>query len=248
MTHREKGQSKIRGWREGGGRRVLALTGFAALLAGCSAEGAPEIDTNAVYAVPLSTNVTGPGDALVTIVEAGDFQCPYCKQVSPTVSALLEAYPQDLRLSFMHMPLSMHAYARPAAIAAECAADQDRFWEYHDALFAGSPALADDDLRAYAEQVGLDVTAWSACIDSEAPQQRVDAQRSLMLDFGVASTPSFFINGRYLSGARSFAEFQQVIDVLLSEAHQQIEADGIAAESYYTHYVLELGIQPDSGI
>jgi protein-disulfide isomerase len=225
--------------------RWARVLGAAVVLAACGAAETPSaLDSSAMYAVPLSGNVIGPEDALVTIVVAGDFQCSFCEQAAQTLGALLETYPDDLRLSFMHMPLSFHERALPAAIAAECAAEQDRFWAYHDALFAGAPALADDDLRAYAEQVDIDVVPWVACLGSDPPRDRVAEQQSLMRSFGVRGTPSSFVNGRFIRGARDFDELAQIVEEQRSDAQGVIDSQGIAAERYYAHHVLENGIRP----
>jgi protein-disulfide isomerase len=92
--------------------------------------------------VPVGISpVSGPADALVTIVEFSDFECPYCGMVQPTLHAVLPTAGSDVRLVFKHFPLSMHAHARPTAIAADCAHAQGRFWEFHDLVFAGQVKL-----------------------------------------------------------------------------------------------------------
>ena len=92
--------------------------------------------------VPVGTSpVSGPADAWVTIVEFSDFECPYCALVQPTLDTVLTGAGSDVRLVFKHFPLSMHAHARPAAIAADCAHAQGRFWEFHDLVFAGQATL-----------------------------------------------------------------------------------------------------------
>jgi protein-disulfide isomerase len=85
--------------------------------------------------------VSGPSDALVTIVEFSDFECPYCGRVQPTLRTVLSGAGSDVRIVFKHFPLSMHAHARPAAIAADCAHAQGRFWEFHDLVFDGQATL-----------------------------------------------------------------------------------------------------------
>jgi protein-disulfide isomerase len=93
-------------------------------------------------AVPVGTSpVSGPADALVTIVEFSDFECPFCARVQPTLRTVLSGAGSDVRIVFKHFPLSMHAHARPAAIAADCAHAQGRFWEFHDLVFSGQATL-----------------------------------------------------------------------------------------------------------
>ena len=106
----------------------------------------------------------GPSQAPVTIVEFSDYQCPYCARVEPTLQALLKRYPDQLRLVYRHLPLGFHKNARPAAEASVCAESQGLFWEYHALLFQNQKALAADDLRDYAQQVGLDVDAFETCL------------------------------------------------------------------------------------
>jgi protein-disulfide isomerase len=92
--------------------------------------------------VPVGTSpVSGPSDALVTIVEFSDFECPFCSRVQPTLRTVLSGAGSDVRIVFKHFPLSMHAHARPAAIAADCAHAQGRFWEFHDLVFDGQATL-----------------------------------------------------------------------------------------------------------
>lgn len=105
--------------------------------------------------VPVgSAPVRGPPDAWVTIVEFSDFQCPYCRSAEPELEAVLAAHPQDVRLVYEQYPLAFHDRALPAALAADCAGQQDRFWEMHDLLMAG--ALDDASLAGYARQLGLE--------------------------------------------------------------------------------------------
>ena len=105
----------------------------------------------------------GPAEAKVTIVEFSDFQCPFCQRAKPVLDEITTRYPKDVRIVYRHLPLdSLHPRARPSAEAAACAAEGNKFWEYHDKLFANNRALGDEELRKYAAEGGLDAAAFEA--------------------------------------------------------------------------------------
>ncbi|HXF50383.1 MAG TPA: thioredoxin domain-containing protein [Dehalococcoidia bacterium] len=161
----------------------------------------------------------GPEDAAVTIIEFSDFQCPYCGRFfQQTLPQLMAQYGDRIRFVYRDFPLDqIHPNARNAAIAAECADDQGRFWEYHDVLFSNQQALGVADLKRYAEQLGLDVAAFSACLDSQKYNDEVNADLRDGLQAGVTGTPTFFINGRRVVGAQPLQTFQTLIDQALAE-------------------------------
>jgi protein-disulfide isomerase len=154
----------------------------------------------------------GPADAPIELIEFSDFQCPFCGRAFPIVKQVMAAYGDRIRLIYRHYPLPIHPRARPAAEAAACAADQGKFWEYHDRLFQNQDKLEDADLKAHAVAVGLDATKFDACYDAKAHKADVDADIQAGNDAGVTGTPAFFINGRLLSGAQPFEAFKKVID------------------------------------
>ena len=165
----------------------------------------------------------GSTDAPVTIVEFSDFQCPYCARGARTVQQIYEKYGDDVRFIFAHYPLPNHDWARPAAIAAECAADQDEdaFWALHDAYFENQRALSTDNLiaqsRTYLADSGLDLDTWQACAadaSTEAHQAAaaiVQQTEALGRQFGVTGTPAFFVNGHFVSGAQPLPVFEEYI-------------------------------------
>jgi len=159
---------------------------------------------------------TGAAQAPVTIVEFSDFECPYCKRSVPILKELREKYPGKLKLVYRDFPGPNHRQALSAAEAAQCAAEQSRFWEYHDTLFARQAPEVGWNFSALAEGLGLRQSPFDACIKEHRYRQKVlkDLQEGLKL--GVASTPTFFINGRPLVGARPLADFQAIIDPLLN--------------------------------
>jgi predicted DsbA family dithiol-disulfide isomerase len=163
----------------------------------------------------------GAADAPITLVEYSDFQCPYCARVTPTLERLRERYGDQLRLVFRDFPLPMHKDASKAHEAAACAGDQERFWELHDKLFANQRSLQVADLKRYAADAGLSADAFAQCLDSG---RKADGLRQAVAEgarFGVSGTPTFFVNGRMLSGALSVDTFAEVIDDELDRARSR---------------------------
>ena len=149
-------------------------------------------------AVPVDAadHIEGASHAPVTIVEYGDFECPNCKQAAPAVKLLLERHPGRVRVVWRHFPLEeVHPHALHAALAAEAAAGQGRFWPMHGLLFANQQHLKQPQLRRYAEQLELDMRRYDAETDDEVYLQRVREQIAGGERSGVRSTPSFFVNG-----------------------------------------------------
>jgi protein-disulfide isomerase len=154
----------------------------------------------------------GPANAPVEIVEFSDFQCPYCLAAHPTVQRVLDTYGDRVRFVYRNYPLPNHPNARPAAEAAQCANSQGRFWPYHDRLFADQSKLGDADLKRTAAELGLDASRFNACLDSHQFKSVVDADLQAGQDAGITGTPAFFINGRELTGAQPYEQFQRIID------------------------------------
>ena len=154
----------------------------------------------------------GPKDAPVTIVEFSDFECPYCGSAFETVEQVMNAYAGKVRLVYRQFPLSFHPHAAKAAEASLCAADQGKFWEYHDVLFKNQKKLDPTELKAHATEVGIDAQKFGQCLDSGDKKAAVDADQKAGLAAGVGGTPAFFINGIFLNGAQPIDEFKKVID------------------------------------
>ncbi|MEM3031124.1 MAG: thioredoxin domain-containing protein [Candidatus Micrarchaeia archaeon] len=154
--------------------------------------------------------VRGNPNASVWLVEFGDFQCPYCARAAPFVKKLLEDFPGRLAFVWKHFPLDsacnpvmrsqLHPEACKAAEAAECAAEQGRFFEYHDRLLVSQDALDVASLKRHAAELGLDAAEFGECLDSgrTTPLVRADIDEAIALD--VQSTPTFFINGHVYEG------------------------------------------------
>jgi len=164
------------------------------------------------FAASGGSPAKGPSTAPVEIVEFSDFQCPYCLRADPTVTQVLNTYGDRVHFVYRHYPLPGHPAARPAAEASACAAEQGKFWQFHDRLFADQTKLSDADLKKTAADLGLDGAAFNACVDSHKFKSMIDADVAAGQDAGVDGTPAFFINGRLISGAQPFGEFKKLID------------------------------------
>lgn len=171
------------------------------------------LDTPSIDVPYDEARVEGSLDAPVTIVEFGDFQCPFCQKTEATLKALLTKYDGRVKLAFLDFPLTeVHGQAEQAAEAARCAGEQDKFWEYHDDLFADQSKLDEVSLVARAHSLHLDEHAFRSCLASGKFKQDIQANRDEGIKIGVTGTPAYFINGVFLSGALPQAEFEKVID------------------------------------
>jgi protein-disulfide isomerase len=172
--------------------RARQIVGTAADILDLSDEVDPERD-----------HIRGPADALVTLVEYGDFECPYCGQAESVIRELISSsFGHDLRYVWRHLPLTdVHSHAQAAAEATEAASAQGRFWEYYDSLFADQAKLMTRDLLARAEELGLDRERFASELRRREHASRVAEDVASADASGVSGTPSFFINGRRHRGA-----------------------------------------------
>ena len=162
----------------------------------------------------------GPKDAKVTIVEYSDFQCPFCARVYATLeNDVLKDYGDKVRIVFKNFPLtSIHPWAGDAALASECAFQQgnDKFWAMYNGLFSKQSDITRENLKDRAGDIArdarLDVARFQECFDGKKAQDAVDADVHEAAALGVNSTPTFFVNGRRLSGALAPADLKQAID------------------------------------
>lgn len=154
----------------------------------------------------------GSANAPIELIEFSDFQCPFCQRANPTVDQVLKTYGDRIRFVYRHYPLPNHPNARPAAEAAACAAEQGKFWPYHDRLFASTSKLGDADLKQQAAELGMNTSQFNSCVDSHKFKPQVDADIKAGEEAGVNGTPAFFINGRAISGAQPFDVFKKIID------------------------------------
>lgn len=194
-----------------------------------------------------ATPTKGADAPLVTIVEFSDFQCPFCARINPTIDEILKTYGDDVQVRFRNLPLGFHQRAEPAARAALAAHAQGKFWEMHDKLFANQRALQDDDLKKYAEELGLDVAKFEEDMASEAIKKQVKADMAAARKYGARGTPTSFVNGVPVRGAQPFARFKGRIDAEIELAEKLIEEGVKRSEVYAEILKREAGKAPDGG-
>ncbi len=164
-----------------------------------------------------NSHATGPVEAAVTLVEFGDFQCPACGSLYLVLQQVKDKNP-DVRFVWRHFPLtSIHDFAQGAAEAAEAASVQGKFFEYHDILFVNQNNLTRENLITYAGDIGLNVEAFTAALDSGFGHEAVQRDRSDGSALGVQGTPTLFINGARYNGRYSVTELQAAIDSVKRE-------------------------------
>src|SRR3989344_1088154 len=154
----------------------------------------------------------GPAGAAVVIVEFSDFQCPYCSQDYPVVKQLIRDYGDRVRFIYRDFPLvDTPPRALPAALAANCAFEQGKFWEMHDKIFENQAALEEADLKRYAIQIGLNSVAFGGCLSSGKYVKEIEDDYNAGIEAGVEATPTFFVNGTLVRGAVPYEALQQLI-------------------------------------
>jgi len=175
-------------------------------------------DPKKVYDIELGdAPIRGSESATITIVEWADFQCPFCVRVNPTLDQIQKEYGDKVRIAFKHLPLSMHAKARAAHQAAEAAHRQGKFWEMHDRIFESPKDLNPETYLRYANEMGLDIDRYNSDFSSTSVRKAIDENLAAATKLGVSGTPSFFVNGRFLSGAQPYGSFARVIDEELAK-------------------------------
>ena len=183
------------------GRRARQLLGIADELLDLAEDADPDRD-----------HIRGPEDAPVTLLEYGDYECPYCGQAETVIRDLLLSFGDDVRYVWRHLPLNdVHPNAQMAAEASEAAAAQGAFWEMHDVLLANQDALMASDIRRYTEDIGLDAErAWDE-VRRRAHAPRVAEDVASADASGVSGTPTFFINGRRHQGSYDLATLTEEV-------------------------------------
>ena len=160
--------------------------------------------------------ILGNPDAPVTIVEFGDYQCPFCKRLFETSEKeVIEKYVKTgkAKLVYRDFPLSsIHQMAQKSAEASECADEQGKFWPYHDMLYDRQDRLSVENFKAWARELKLNGSQFDACLDSSKYKEEVQNDFNAGQSIGVSGTPASFVNGRIITGAVPFAQFEQVIE------------------------------------
>ena len=176
--------------------------------------------------------IKGAKDALVTIVQFSDFQCPFCSRVEPTIDKIMEEYKGKVRVAWRNKALPFHDKAKPAAIASMAANQQGKFWPMHDILFKNQQNLDAASLEKYAKEIGLDMTKFKAALQDKKLQDAVEADIAMGDKLGARGTPAFFINGSFLSGAQPFENFKSRIDEQLKKAEALVKKGTPKAQVY----------------
>lgn len=159
--------------------------------------------------------IKGDPDAPITIVEFSDYECPFCTRFyDDTLGLIEENYIDTGKVKFVYrdFPLSFHPNAQKAAEAAECAGEQDRYYEMHDLIFENGATVGVTGFKQFAEEIGLDTEEFNECLDSGAMSSEVRDDFAVGSQLGVSGTPAFFINGILVSGAQPFSVFEQIIE------------------------------------
>lgn len=219
------------------GMSTLALVGFFALAFSGQGVKLGNADANSNVNAAVNTNqqvaadptpapvanvppvtpddhVKGPSNAKVTLIEYSDFECPYCARHKDTMDQVVKDYGDKIRVVFRHYPLSFHPNAGKAAEASECAAEQGKFWEMYDKIFAANNAgtMSVDKWKEEAKNLGLNTKKFNDCLDSGKYAAEISAEEQSGIEAGVEGTPATFVNGELVSGAIPYDQFKQIID------------------------------------
>jgi protein-disulfide isomerase len=173
------------------------------------------MNDSATLTPPVSAHdhAEGPADAPLTLVEYGDYQCPFCGEAYPEVKRLQQSLGKKLRFVFRNFPLTQaHPYAMVAAESAEAAALQGKFWPMHDYIFENQPDLEPDVLPIWAERLGLDPKAFRSAIRQGEVTKRIKEDRASGIRSGVNGTPSFFINGTRFDGPPDYDSMRVAVE------------------------------------
>ena len=162
----------------------------------------------------------GPEDALLTIIEFSDYQCPACRRNHEVVRELRQAYQDRVKWVFKDFPMPSHKWARGAALAARCAAEQGKFWQYQDLLFASQEELSTDRLTQLARELEVEMEPFSQCLAAGKFSAHIDRDVEQGRKYGFNTTPTFVINNRVIPGAPSPERFRQIIDEELEKARK----------------------------
>jgi protein-disulfide isomerase len=203
----------------------------------------PELDPNTAYRVGLGLpgHQLGSDDALVTIVEFSDFQCPYCAKEAPVLEKIHQKYPTQVRIIYRHMAMSFHRSSSIAAEAAVAAAEQGKFWAFHDQVFSHFGHLTRADLEGFAQAAGVDLVKFRAALDDRRYHDAVIAETAAAEALGVDGTPTMFVNGQPVSGARDEAGLEHIVQAMLDHAQAAVSRGLSARDLYATVMSMAVG-------
>jgi protein-disulfide isomerase len=163
----------------------------------------------------------GPEDAKVKVILFSDFQCPYCKSFYDNYRKAIGEYKDQVLFVFKHIPLDFHKQAKNAAMSAECANEQGKFWEMADKLYATQADWSNTEgnarFKAYASALGLNAAKFNACLDGNKYQDKIDADLEEAQAYGISGTPAFFVNDQFFAGLVSYDELKKTLDEELAK-------------------------------
>ncbi|MDD4995450.1 MAG: thioredoxin domain-containing protein [Patescibacteria group bacterium] len=192
-----------------------------AVAAGAQEAVAAEEDVGVaeVPAVGETDYAVGPEDASITLIEYSDFECPYCLSYKTTMDQVLKDYDGKIRFVFRHFPLSFHENARGAAMAAECAGEQGKFWEMYEKIFDANAdgTMGTDVWKQAAKEIGLNTGDFNVCLDENRYDSKINEEMQTGAQAGVRGTPATFINGQMVSGALPIADLEAILDQILAQ-------------------------------
>lgn len=166
---------------------------------------------------PAQLIQNGNSQAPVNITVFSDFQCPYCAIFHPTLWQIAKDYPDDVNIVYKHFPLDqIHFNARPAAEASECAAEQDKFWEFAEGLFKNQSELGKNFYSELALEIGLDMNQFENCLSSGKYKDKIESDYQEGIRAGVKGTPASFVNGQLISGAVPYATLKAAVEKALN--------------------------------
>jgi protein-disulfide isomerase len=189
---------------------LIILIIIGAVFAFSGGNKASEVSTDDL--VKGGSNTLGSESAKVKIVEFSDFNCPACKMAHSVVRQIGKEYGDKILIVFRYFPLSYHDTSVKAAEAAEAAASQGKFWEYHDMLFENQPNFENKDLIKYAKNLSLDTKKFEEELNSGKYNSKVMADLETGSNVGVSATPTFFINGTKYEGILTIEQFREIIN------------------------------------
>ena len=202
------------------------------------AQAKPTLDEDvSIINQPQNLPMKGDPNAIITIIEFSDYQCPFCSRVEPTLNQLLEDYPGKIRIAFAHHPLPFHPQAENAAKAAHAAFIQGKFWEMHDKLFSNQKSLSDDFYIQTAGELGLNIEQFKADMASQDTADFIKKCTSDAEAADLKGTPSFLINGVKFVGAQPIDRFKKVIDEEIIRAEEMAKTKKLSGNALYAELV-----------
>jgi protein-disulfide isomerase len=159
----------------------------------------------------------GNPNAPIKLIEFSEFQCPFCKRARPTIEKVMSTYKDKVYYVFRDFPLSFHKEAKNAALSANCAHDQGKYWDFSKELWNAQQALSTEKYTEIAKKINLDMNKFNQCVQSRKYDKEIDKDQNDGIEVGVSGTPAYFINGKFLSGAQPFESFRELIEEELAK-------------------------------